>query len=61
MYLRLQTWFPFRVDLCLNGRHWLGKHLDQADVAYQKKENTFLRVADWERAQALLNQQLQTD
>jgi hypothetical protein len=61
MHLRLQTWFPFRVDVCLNGRHWLGKQLDQAGVAYQKKENTFLRVADLERAQALLDQQLHTD
>jgi len=35
MHLRLQTWFPFRVDVCVNGRHWLGKQLDQAGVAYQ--------------------------
>ncbi len=61
MHLRLQTWFPFRVDVCLNGRHWLGKQLDQAGVAYQKKENTFLRVADLKCAQGLLDQQLQTD
>jgi len=61
MHLRLQTWFPFRVDVCVNGRHWLGKQLDRAGVAYQKKENTFLRVADLERAQALLDQQLKTD
>ena len=61
MHLRLQTWFPFQIDVCLNGRHWLGKQLDQAGVAYQKKENTFLRVADWDRAQGLLDQQLQTD
>lgn len=61
MHLRLQTWFPFRIDVCLNGRHWLGKQLDQAGVAYQKKENTFLRVADLERAQVLLDQQRQTD
>jgi hypothetical protein len=25
MHLRLQTWFPFRVNLCLNGRHWLAR------------------------------------
>lgn len=61
MHLRLQTWFPFQVDVCLNGRHWLAKQLDQAAIAYQKKENTFLRVADLARAQALLDQQLQTD
>lgn len=61
MHLRLQTWFPFQVDICLNGRHWLGKQLDQAGIAYQKKENTFLRVADLGRAQELLDRQLQTD
>ncbi len=61
MHLRLQTWFPFQINICLNGRHWLGKQLDQAGIAYQKKENTFLRVADMGRAQGLLDQQLQTD
>jgi hypothetical protein len=60
MHLRLQTWFPFQINVCVNGRHWLGKQLDQAGIAYQKKENTFLRVADWARAQELLDQQLQT-
>ena len=61
MHLRLQTWFPFQINVCINGRHWLGKQLDQAGIAYQKKENTFLRVAHWGRAQKLLDQQLQTD
>jgi len=61
MHLRLQTWFPFQVNLCLNGRDWLAKQLDQAGIAYQKRDNTFLRVADLRRAQELLNEQLQTD
>jgi len=61
MHLRLQTWFPFQVNLCLNGRHWLARQLDQAGIAYQKKENTFLRIADLQRAQSLMEEQLQTD
>ena len=61
MHLRLQTWFPFQVNLCINGRHWLGKQLDQAGIAYQKKGNTFLRIADLPRAQELMDSQLQTD
>jgi hypothetical protein len=61
LHLRLQTWFPFQVNVCLHGRHWLARQLDQAGIAYQKKENTFLRVADVEKAQALLDQQLETD
>lgn len=61
MHLRLQTWFPFQIDLCLNGRHWLARQLDRAGIAYQKKDNTFLRVADLERAQQFLDEQLRTD
>jgi len=61
MHLRLQTWFPFQVNLCLNGRHWLARQLDQAGIPYQKKDNTFLRVGHLGRAQQLLDEQLQTD
>ncbi len=61
MHLRLQTWFPFQVNLWINGRHWLGRQLDQAGISYQKKGNTFLRIADLARAQELMDQQLQTD
>ncbi len=61
MHLRLQSWFPFQVNLCFNGRHWLARQLDQAKIAYLKKDNTFVRIADLQRAQALLDEQLQTD
>lgn len=61
MHLRLQTWFPFQVNVCLNGRHWLARQLDQAGIGYLKKENTFLRVADLARAQSLLDEQRKTD
>lgn len=61
MHLRVQSWFPFSVSLCLNGRHWLGRQLDQAGVAYQKKKNVILRVEDWKRAQSLLDEQTKTD
>lgn len=61
MHLRLQSWFPFQVNVCLNGRHWLARQLEQVGVGYQKKENTFLRVADLARAQCLLEEQLDLD
>ena len=25
MHLRLQTWFPFSLQVCLNGREWLAR------------------------------------
>lgn len=61
MHLRLQTWYPFQVNLWINGRHWLGKQLDQAGIGYQKKGNTFIGIADLKRAQQLMGEQLQTD
>ena len=61
MHLRLQTWYPFQVNLCINGRHWLARQLDKAKISYQKKGNTFLRIADLSEAQKLMDRQLETD
>jgi hypothetical protein len=61
MHLRLQSWLPFQVDVCLNGRHWLGRQLDQAGIAYGKRENAIVWVEDVARAQGLLDQQMKTD
>jgi hypothetical protein len=61
MHVRLQSWFPFTVDICLNGREWLTRQLDQCSIAYQQRDNCLVRVADPKRAQDLLNQQLATN
>ena len=61
MHLRLQSWFPFQVDVCLNGRHWLARQLDQVGVAYRKRENCLVWVEDMTKAQGLLDQQVQLD
>ena len=60
MHLRLQSWFPFPVDFCLNGRHWLARQLDEAGVAYRKRENCLVWVEDTAKAQELLDQQVRT-
>jgi hypothetical protein len=31
---RIQTWFPFTVQICMNGREWLARQMDQAGLAY---------------------------
>jgi hypothetical protein len=61
MNLRLQSWLPFQIDVCLNGRHWLGRQLDEAGIAYGKRENAIVWVEDAARAQTLLNQQMKTN
>jgi hypothetical protein len=61
MHLRLQSWFPFQVDVCLNGRHWLARQLDEAGLAYRKRENCLVWVQDTAQAQELLDRQVRTD
>jgi hypothetical protein len=60
MYVRLQTWFPFEMQIYLNGREWLARTLDQQGLKYRRSDNKILWVEDWRRAQALLDEQLQT-
>ena len=60
MHVRLQTWFPFEIQVYLNGREWLARALDREGLAYQRSDNKFLSLADWPRAQQLFDQQLHT-
>ncbi len=58
MHMRLQTWLPFTVWCCINGRDWLAKQLDANGIGYLKRENCLVAVSDVQRAQALADQQL---
>ncbi len=60
-HVRVQTWFPFTVSVCLNGREWLARQMDRAGIGYEQRDNCFVKVSDPKAAQALLNQQLQSD
>jgi hypothetical protein len=60
-HLRLQTWFPFNLHVCLNGREWLARQMDAAGLGYVRRDNCFTQVADVEQTQQLLDQQLQTN
>ncbi len=61
MHTRIQTWFPFRVYVCLNGREWLARQMDQAGLRYVRRDNTFTWLEDIDQAQALLDQQAQAN
>src|ERR1700752_1513118 len=58
---RIQSWFPFSIQVCLNGREWLARQMEGAGVKYVRRENCFPWVQDWKRAQELLRQQVQTN
>jgi hypothetical protein len=44
--LRIQTWFPYQIQIALNGREWLRRQLDKAGIAYQRSGNKFLELAN---------------
>jgi hypothetical protein len=46
MHVRLQTWFPFEIQVYVNGREWLARQLDRRGIAYTRYDNTFLHIAD---------------
>jgi len=58
MHVRLQTWLPLNLHVCINGREWLGRQMDQAGIGYLRKENCFAWVSDFPKAQELLDQQV---
>jgi len=60
-HLRLQTWAPFTVKGCLNGRHWLERDLAREGVGRMKVGNCFRAIDNPERAQQLLDAQLACD
>ena len=60
-HIRLQTWAPFGVHLCLNGRSWLENQLKKEGVKYMKAENCFPWIEDVGKAQALLDMQRRSD
>ena len=58
---RIQTWFPFSIQICLNGREWLAHQMDTVGLAYRRHDNCFPWIEDWSTAQQLMDQQLKVD
>jgi hypothetical protein len=61
MHGRIQTWFPFRIQMCLNGREWLARQMDAAGMRYERRDNCFPWIEDFPRAQELMAEQLKAD
>jgi hypothetical protein len=61
MHVRLQTWLPFGVRVCLNGREWLCRELDRAGIGYERRDNCLVKVSDPIKAQQMLDAQLTTN
>jgi len=58
MSVRLQTWFPYGIQIALNGREWLRRSLEKRKIEFIVHGNKFLHIADYRQAQKLLSAQL---
>jgi hypothetical protein len=56
MHVRIQSWLPFGIQVCINGREYLRRRLDAAGIGYEKRENCFTWIEDMARAQRMLGE-----
>jgi hypothetical protein len=54
MHIKIQTWFPFTVQVYVNGHEWLARRLERHGIAFHKADNAFTFVADGGRANQLV-------
>lgn len=52
IHIRLQSRFPFQIQVYVKGRECLARHLDQQKVAYERCDNSFTQIDDLPTAQA---------
>lgn len=61
LHVRLQTWFPFTIQICMNGREWLSRQMDKNGISYKKQENCFITISDIKKANKLMQDQVRKD
>ena len=55
MNARIQTWYPFQIQVYVNGREWLSRKLDARGIGYRRDGNCFPEIDDSVAAQKLMN------
>jgi hypothetical protein len=58
---RIQTWLPFDIQICINGREWLSRKLEKANIDYRRADNCFTWLENPQKAQDLMDSQLKID
>ena len=61
MNARIQTWYPFSIQVCLNGREWLAHQMDRVGLRYERCDNCFPWIENVAKAQTIMNEQLRMD
>jgi hypothetical protein len=53
MHVRLQSWFPFPIQIYINGREWLCRQLDERGIGYERYDNALTYIENVEMAQRM--------
>ncbi|TMB93789.1 MAG: hypothetical protein E6J42_12380 [Chloroflexi bacterium] len=53
MHVRRPTWFPFTMQVYVNGHDWLARRMNRLRLIFQRLDNAFLSIARPERADHL--------
>lgn len=56
MHLRLQTWLPLTIQVCVNGREWLAREMTRRGLGFTQVDNSFTALTDVSRAQLVMDQ-----
>ena len=51
MHVKIQTWFPFTVQVYVNGHEYLARKLTSQGITYKKVDNAFVELADAKKAE----------
>lgn len=55
MHVRLQTWFPFTIQIYINGHEYLARKMARHDLEYRHVDNAFTWLEHPKRAQRFAN------
>jgi hypothetical protein len=53
MHVRLQTWFPYAIQVYVNGHDWLARQMLQRHLGFVQDDNAFTQLDDPDQAQRL--------
>ncbi len=59
MHVKIQTYYPFTIQVYINGREYLKRTLDKANINYESYNNSVTWVADLSKAQQLSDNLIQ--
>lgn len=53
MFVKIQTWFPFNIQVYINGRELMKHVFDKHNITYECYDNSFTHISDPAKAQEL--------